>query len=172
VDRLIAAAMLLAPALAAARPLGVPLPPVTVEDTAGKPRTIPDGRLPLVVLYEDQNAGKQNVRAREVLGRFTDRPENRTRFEFMAIADLEKWNWWPARHYALADLRDISKRENTPVWCDWKGQLRRAWRLERGKSGILVLAPDGVVRFAAEGTLSAPQLDELVARLLELGATR
>jgi hypothetical protein len=169
--RVAMAALLIWPALAAAAP-GAVVPPAPIEDTAGHRRLIPDGRLPLVVLYEDQNAGKQNTRARELLGHFTDKAENRTRFEFLAVADLEKWNWWPARKFALDDLRAISKRENTPVWCDWKGQVRRAWGLTRGKSGILVMAPDGAVRFAGEGTLSDKQLDELAARLLELGATR
>jgi hypothetical protein len=170
--RQLAVATVLVPTLALVRlPVGAPAPPVTVEDTEGHARTVPDAHLPLVLLYEDQDAGKQNPRAREVLGKFTDVPQNRTRFEFMAVADLEKWNWWPARKYALADLRKIARRENTVLWCDWKGLVRRAWGLQRGKSSILMLGVDGKVLFAGEGTLSEAQLKELAERLVALGAT-
>jgi hypothetical protein len=165
-------ALLLAPAVAAALPpAGAPAPTVAVEDTTGQHRALPDAHLPIVVLYEDQAAEKQNVKARELLGGFTDKPQNRAKFEFLAVADLEKWNWWPARKYALADLQKIAKRENTTLWCDWKGAVRRGWGLTRSKSAILVIDTDGKVRFSGEGTLSEAQLKDLAARLIELGAT-
>jgi hypothetical protein len=116
-------------------PPGAQIPAIIVEDTAGRAYPLPNPRLPVLVIYEDQGAGKQNARAREAVGQLNDRPENQARFGVMPIADLEKWNWWPARKYALDDLRIISQRNNTPLFCDWKGALRRSWGLTRGKSG-------------------------------------
>jgi hypothetical protein len=151
-------------------PAGSTAPRVTVEDTNGKSQAVPDAKLPVLVIYEDQNAGKQNERARQVVGRISDRILNQNKLLIMAVGDLEKWNWWPARKYALKDLQRIARQENTTLYCDWKGALRRAWGLTRGKSGYLLVDVAGTVRFAGEGTLSAAQLDELVAKMAELGA--
>jgi hypothetical protein len=160
----------LAPPAARATPrAGSDTPAVTVEDTAGRPHPLPDHQLPILVIYEDRDAGQQNPRARQAVGRLSDRVENQSRFLVMAVADLEKWNWWPARHYALADLRAIARRENTPLYCDWKGAVRRAWGLSRGQSGFILVDTAGKVRFAGEGPLSEGQIAELVAELGRLG---
>jgi hypothetical protein len=145
------------------------LPAVSVDDVAARRmRPLPDGH-PVLVMYEDRDAQGQNVKARAVLGRINDRAENRARFEFLAVADVGAWDWWPARKYVLADLRAIAARENTPLFADWKGELRRRWRL-RAHASVLVLAgSDGRVRFAAEGTLTEAQLAALVAELKALG---
>jgi hypothetical protein len=150
-------------------PAGSAAAPVTVEDTEGKRQAIPDARLPVLVIYEDQNASKQNERARQVVGKISDRILGQNKLLILAVGDLEKWNWWPARKYALKDLQRIAKQENTTLYCDWKGAIRRAWGLTKGKSGYFLVDAAGTVRFAGEGTLSAAQLDDLVAKMAELG---
>src|SRR5437763_12593083 len=98
---------------------GSALPPVQVYNVgAGRQRPLPDAR-PVLVMYEDKDAQSQNDRARRVLGRINDRAENRDRFEFVAVADVVAWNWWPAKRYVLADLKKIAERENTPLFADW-----------------------------------------------------
>src|SRR6185369_5966490 len=105
-------------------PRGAPLPPVEVDDVAAAHmRPLPDRR-PVLVLYEDKEAAKQNVRARAVLSRINARDANRERYEFVAVADVVKWNWWPAKGHVLSDLRNIARRENTTLFADWKATLR------------------------------------------------
>src|SRR5262249_15023710 len=135
----------------------------------GRARSVP-ARLPVLIFYEDKDAGTQNVRAREILGKFVDNTANRSKFEFLAIADVEKWDWWPARKYVLADVRAVAKKDATTVLLDWKGALRKEWGLAKGKSGVLLVAADGRVLFAGEGTLTDAQIREAAARLRELGA--
>lgn len=148
---------------------GEPLPAVQVEDVAArKPRQLPDGH-PILVQYEDREAQKQNPRARAVLGKINDRAENRARFEFVAVADVAEWDWWPARKYVLDDLRKVAARENTPLYADWKATLRKRWGAHPHQSLLLLAGSDGRVRFAAEGKLSEAQLAALVAELQVLG---
>jgi hypothetical protein len=156
-------------ALALPRGDGDAVPAAEVVDLDGKPRAIPDPARPLLLFYEDQNAGKQNERAREVLGRLLDEPRNHGRIDCLAIADVEKWNFWPARRYALAELRKVARRENTVLYCDWQGRLRRVFGLTRGKSGVLLIGSDGKCWFAREGQLSDAELTALLSRLAELG---
>jgi hypothetical protein len=170
--RQLVAVLLALPLGAAAAPLqGALAPPVAVEDTAGARHDVPDPRLPVLVIYEDQKAASQNPRARALVGKVTDNPVNKGKLLLMAVADLEKWNWWPARRYALKELQSVAKKEDTTLYCDWKGTVRRAWGLTKGKSGFVLVAPDGRVRFFGEGPLDDTRVQELAARLAELGLT-
>lgn len=145
------------------------LPRVEVENVAaGRMRPLPD-RHPVLVMYEDKDAQKQNERARAVLGPINDRAENRARFEFVAVADVAAWNWWPAKGYVLDDLKGIARRENTTLFADWTGAVRKAWGLTAHKSALVLADGDGKVLFAAEGTLTPAELAALVADLKALG---
>ena len=142
---------------------------VQVENVAARAmRPLPDAR-PLLVMYEDKDAQTQNDKARKVLGRITDRAENRARFEFVAVADVAAWNWWPAKKYVLADLQKIAARENTTLFADWTGAVRKAWGLKAHVSTLVLTAPDGKVLFSGEGTLSDAQIATLVGELAKLG---
>lgn len=150
---------------------GEALPQVAFEDLEGRRRTLPDPRTPVVVIYEDSKAGEQNLRAADLIDRTTDLPVNRGKIEAVAIADLAKWNWWPAKKFALAEVKKVAAKEQTPIYADWSGAVRKAWRLTRGKSGILVIGADGRVRFAGEGPLSEQQISQLTAAMSGLGVT-
>src|SRR5438874_4610824 len=144
-------------------PVGAVPARVEVENVAaGKMRPLPDAR-PVLVMYEDKDAQAQNDKARQVLGRITDRAENRARFEFAAVADVAAWNWWPAKKYVLADLQKIAARENTVLFADWTGAVRKAWGLKAHKSVLVLTGADGKVLFAGEGTLTDAPLAALVA---------
>jgi hypothetical protein len=146
-------------------------PRVEVENVAARAmRPVPDAH-PVLVMYEDKDAQKQNERARNVLGHINDRAENRARFEFAAVADVAAWNWWPAKKYVLSDLRDIAKRENTTLFADWTGAVRKAWGLKPHTSTLVLTGADGRVLFAGEGTLTDAELAALVAELKKLGCT-
>jgi len=160
-----------ATAASALPPVGAVAPRVEVENVAARAmRPLPDAR-PVLVMYEDKDAQTQNEHARKVLGRITDRAENRARFEFAAVADVAKWNWWPAKKYVLEDLQKIAARENTVLFADWTGAVRKAWGLTPHKSALVLTGSDGKVLFAGEGTLSDAQLAALVAELKKLGCT-
>ncbi len=152
-------------------PVGAVAPRVEIENVAARAmRPVPDAR-PVLVMYEDKDAQTQNERARQVLGRINDRAENRARFEFAAVADVASWNWWPAKKYVLADLRKIAARENTTLFADWTGAVRKAWDLKPHKSTLVLTGADGRVLFAGEGALSDAQIAALVAELKKLGCT-
>lgn len=144
-------------------------PTVTVADSAGRPHRFPDAQKPMLVIYEDQDGGKDNKRAKELLGRINASVENRAKVEAIAVADLEKWNWWPARKYALDDIRKAEAQRSTTILLDWKGEVRKAWGLAKGKNSLILVATDGKVLWSSEGTLSEAQTTELVTLLRSLG---
>jgi predicted transcriptional regulator len=87
----------------------------------------------------------------------------------MAVADLEKWNWFPAHTYAVKEMHKIEKKEDCTLYADWHGIVRKTWKLTKAKSGIILLDAEGVVRFFGEGPLKPEQTDDLVKQLGALG---
>lgn len=148
---------------------GAVAPTVTVADSAGRTHRFPDAAKPMLVIYEDQDGGKDNRRAKEILGRINASADNRAKVEAIAVADLEKWNWWPAKKYALDDIRKAEAAKATTILLDWKGEVRKAWGLPKGKNSLILVAPDGKVLWASEGTLSDARIEELLALLRSLG---
>jgi hypothetical protein len=149
--------------------LGAIAPSVTVEDSDGHRRTLPDPARPVAILLEDDEARKRAQPARELFGRYTRRAENAAVFEFVAVADVAKWDWWPAKGYVLKDVRKIEKANHTRVFLDWKGAAKKGWGLRAG-STLLLLAKDGKVLHRTDGPLDERGAVGLRRALSALGA--
>ena len=163
---------LLLPLAATADPTGASFPAVQLKDLDGKPRTLPSpGDRALVVCWEDDKSSKQKQDAHAVVGRYSDNPANRSVFELVVIADLERWDFWPARGHAIASIKKTQTKESTPVWIDWKGALRKAVGLRRAESAFFVVGADGRVRWFAQGVLDEARRRALDEAIAALGAT-
>jgi predicted transcriptional regulator len=151
--------------------VGAVAPRVYVPDHTNELRTFPDQKQALLVIYEDQDGGKQNKVVKELLGKINSDPKNRAKVDVVAVADLEKWSWWPARKYALADVQKAANEKKTTIYLDWKGELRRVWGLSKGKNNLVLVGTDGVVRFSSEGPIGEEQQKQLLAEMVKLGVT-
>ena len=147
---------------------GVVTLPVRVEDQDGNVKAIP-GPKPVLVIYEDQEGGKENLHAKDVIGRLNTPPANRAFVDVLPVADLEKWNWWPARKHALAEIQKTARDKRTTIFIDWSGAGRRAWGLAKKRSALVLVGTDGRVLFSSEGELPPARLEALVALLRGFG---
>jgi hypothetical protein len=147
---------------------GATVAPVRVEDQDAHARSIPSGK-PTLVIYEDQDARAQSRHAKDVIGRVNTLVENQARVDVLPIADLEKWNWWPAKKYALADIRKKAKETRSTIYLDWTGALRKSWGLERKQSHLVLVDGSGRVLWAHAGECGDDCLRELIGKLAALG---
>lgn len=150
-------------------------PRVLLVDTAGHERTLPDpatgrGPLPLVVVHEDDTSAKAKQPAHGVVGRYADNPANRAVFELVAVADMDRFNYWPAKKYALASLQRLARDNSTTMWIDWLGALRKALSLRKHETSFFVIDATGTTVFFAQGKLDGGQLRALDAAIAALGA--
>jgi hypothetical protein len=143
-------------------------PPVRVEDQNGNVKSIP-GDKPMLVIYEDQDGGKTNLHAKDVIGRINTNTANQAKVDVLPVADLEKWNWWPAKSHALKDIQKTAVEKRTTIYLDWTGAVRKAWNLAKKRSSLVLVGTDGKVLFASEGDISEARLQELIARLVGFG---
>lgn len=145
---------------------------VTLEDELGHKHTVPEAGQPVLFVYEDQDGGKQNKTTKALISAYNDPLPNRAKLAVWPIADLSKWNWWPAKGAATKDVKKAAQKDNTHILIDWTGVLHKAWGLSKGKSSIVLLGPDGKVRFASEGEHTPAQRDALEVELKALGLQR
>jgi predicted transcriptional regulator len=149
--------------------VGTTAPPVRLQDQSGNARAVPDPNQALLLIYEDQDGGKQNTYAKQLLGELNAKPENRAKVDAIAVADLEKWNWWPAKKYALADVQKAAAAKKTTIYVDWKGEVRKLWGLSKAQNHLILIDRSGHIQFASQGELSPAQLKDLLAHLATLG---
>jgi hypothetical protein len=142
--------------------------PVRVEDQNGNARNVPGAR-PVLVIYEDQEGGKTNLHAKEVIGKINSSTANQAKVDVYPVADLEKWNWWPAKGHALKDIQKTAAAKKTTIYLDWTGAVRKAWNLAKHRNSLILVGTDGRVLFSSEGDLSEARLQELIAKLVGFG---
>ncbi len=147
---------------------GTVAPQVRVQDQDGHEKTLPANH-PILVIYEDQDGGKQNHHAKDVIGKLNTDKANQARVDVLPIADLEKWNWWPAKKYALADIQKQARQKRTTIYLDWTGQLRKSWQLDKAKNHLILIGTDGKVLFTSQGECPPAVLDRLLSILAGFG---
>jgi hypothetical protein len=145
-------------------------PTFQLKDLDGKPRQLGGAGHAMVVCWEDEKSSKKKQDAHGVVGRYSDNPDNKPIFELVVVADLERWDFWPARGHAVASIKKTQTKESTPVWIDWKGALRKAMKLKKEESAFFVVGNDGKIKWSAQGTLDAAQRAQLDAAIAALGA--
>ena len=145
---------------------------VSLEDQLGESHPLLDGKRPVLVLFEDQEGQKQNKAVKALIAAYNDPLPNRERLRVWPVADLSKWNWWPAKGSALTDVKKAAAKSNTRVLIDWTGALRKAWGLPKAKNSLVLIGTDGRVRFSSEGECSEAQKDALEHELKSLGLVR
>jgi hypothetical protein len=147
--------------------------PFSLVDDTGAAHALPEAGTPLLLVYEDQDGGKQNAAMKALIATWHDPLPNRAKLMVWPVADLSKWNWWPARGKALASVKKSAAEGKTRILIDWLGALHRSpWNLQRGKNSVVLLGADGKVRFASEGETTSAQRDALEAELRALGLQR
>ena len=148
--------------------VGQPAPGVALPDELGQAHALPQGK-PFLLVYEDKDASKQNPDGKKLLAAWHDPVDNRARVDVWPVADLSKWDFWPARGSALKHVRSSADQAHTHILVDWKGACQKAYGFQRGKSTMLLVGADGRVLFSSEGDTTPAQRQALADALRALG---
>ena len=121
---------------------------------------------PTVLFYEDKDSTAVNQHVKDALYE-----QGRSRglldtVAVVAVANVAAFDWFPARDFVLAAVRDVERKVHVPVYLDFKGQLAAPpWSLASKSSTVLVLSANGEVVWRAQGRLSERQVDALFEAL-------
>ncbi len=136
--------------------------PVALEVLKGKP---------LLLFYEDRDSTGLNQALKDELFKRGKAAGLLDAVKVVAVADLEGFNWFPARDFALAGVRDAERKAGIPVYVDWSGRLRAApWKLKEGTSNVVLLDAGGAEQLRFSGALDEKQRAQLFDAIAALVA--
>jgi hypothetical protein len=109
---------------------------------------------PVILFYEDKDSTQLNLALKEEL---FERGKQHGLLEaawVVAVANLEKFNFFPARQIALSYVRDEEKKVGVPILVDLQGTLGGApWALPKKTSTVMLLDATGAVVYSYSGRL-------------------
>jgi hypothetical protein len=120
---------------------------------------------PTLVVYESKEASTQNLELKTALSKLASGEAYRNAVVLVPVADVESYDYWPARGFVKSAIRDESKKLKATIYADWDGSFRKTAGLKRDKSTIILIGKDATIRFVYEGTLPKEERDRLISML-------
>ncbi len=146
--------------------VGADAPSGKVEDADGKQLDTKSIKgKPLLIVYEDKDTATQNNALKKELGELAKGDKYKTKIALAAIADVSSYDFWPVKGFVKDAIREESKKVGTTIYCDWNSSFRKAFKLSKGKSSVVLVSKEGKVLFAGEGSLSEEDRKKLLALL-------
>ncbi len=124
---------------------------------------------PVILFYEDKDSTKLNLALKEEL---FERGKQHGLLEsawVVAVANLEKFNFFPARQIALSYVKDEEKKVGVPILVDLQGTLGGPpWALPKKTSTVMLLDAAGAVVYRYSGRLEEAERTAFFTALSKL----
>jgi hypothetical protein len=121
--------------------------------------------MPVLVVYEDKGSSEQNAALKRELAVLAKGDRYKKLIALVAVADVTGYDYWPIRGFVKGAIRGESQKQNTVIYCDWDGHVRRALGLEEGASNVVLYGRDGAVLYAHAGAMTPEDCRGFVALL-------
>jgi hypothetical protein len=127
----------------------------TLWDSHGKEVSLSHWRgKPVILFYEDRHSTTLNSALKEALFNRGREMGLLEAAHVVAVANLESFDFFPARDIALSHVRDEEKKWGISILVDLKGNMGAApWALPKKTSSVVLLTPEGAPVFRASGRL-------------------
>jgi hypothetical protein len=118
---------------------------------------------PTVLFYEDKDGTFQNQPLKDALFRKGKETGLLDAVSVVAVANVRGFDWFPARNFVLAAVKDAEAKSGIPVYLDWSGALSNGpWGLGASGSSVVVVDAAGEkVLFSKQGKLSPEEIDQV-----------
>jgi len=121
---------------------------------------------PVILFYEDRHSLKVNQPLKDALFARGRAAGVLKAASLVAVANLQSFNFFPARGIALSYVRDAEKKSGIPILVDLEGTLAEGeWGLPPKTSSVLLLNRYGTEVFRASGPLTAPETEQFFSVL-------
>jgi hypothetical protein len=115
---------------------------------------------PVILFYEDRHSTTLNSSFKEALFARGQEQGLLNAAWVVAVANLESFDFFPARGIALSHVRDEEKKWGIPILVDLKGTLGATpWNLPKKTSSVLLLDGSGQVVFRYSGRMEDKDMD-------------
>ncbi len=124
---------------------------------------------PVILFYEDKDSTRLNLALKEEL---FERGKKHGLLEaawVVAVANLEKFNFFPAKQIALSYVKDEEKKVGVTILVDLEGTLGGPpWALPKKTSTVMLLDAAGGVIYKYSGRLDEAERKTFFATLSQL----
>jgi hypothetical protein len=124
---------------------------------------------PTVLFYEDRASTDLNLHVKEALAAAGRARGLAGAVAIVAVANVAAYDFFPARNFVLAAIRDLEKKFGITVYLDFSGSLARApWDLPSRGSTVVLLDAAGVPRRRWGGKLPPDDVQALLQQVAAL----
>ena len=115
---------------------------------------------PVILFYEDRHSTTLNEGFKRALFSRGQQQGLMDAVWVVPVANLEAFNFFPAREIALSYVRDEEKKWGLPILVDLEGVLGRSpWNLPKKTSTVVLLDAQGRLVFRYSGRLDAEAVE-------------
>ncbi|MCE9672185.1 hypothetical protein LY474_30710 [Myxococcus stipitatus] len=124
---------------------------------------------PIILFYEDKESTTLNAGLKEDLFARGKERDLLDAAWVVAVANLQKFDFFPARRIALSYVRDEEKKVGVPILVDLKGTLGEPpWSLPTKTSNVLLLDANGALVYRHSGRMKPEEQAAFFVALSEL----
>lgn len=121
---------------------------------------------PAVLFYEDRASTALNQSVKDAVWARARRDGLESAAHVVAVANIQAYDWVPARTFAVTFIRQMEKRIGIPILLDLRGVLTSPpWNLPGDTGSVLLLDADGMIVSRDSGALSPADIERLLAAL-------
>ncbi|EAU68785.1 hypothetical protein STIAU_8495 [Stigmatella aurantiaca DW4/3-1] len=124
---------------------------------------------PVILFYEDKDSVNLNAKLKERLFELARERGLKDSAWVIAVANLEKFNFFPARQIALSYVKDEEKKAGVPILVDLEGTLgAEPWKLPMKTSTVMLLDAEGILLYRYSGRMAEKDMELFIALLARL----
>ena len=124
---------------------------------------------PVILFYEDKDSTTLNLALKETLFARGKERGLLDSASVVAVANLQKFDFFPARQIALSYVRDEEKKVGVPILVDLDGTMGATpWELPMKTSNVLLLDAEGAVVFRHSGRMMPEEQEAFFTTLSRL----
>lgn len=121
---------------------------------------------PSVLFYEDRASTSLNQSVKDAVWARAKRDGLETAANVIAVANIQAYDFFPARTFAVTFISQLEKRIGIPILLDLRGVLTAApWNLPGDTGSVLLLDANGMIVSQQSGALTKSDTDKLLGTL-------
>jgi hypothetical protein len=148
----------------------------SLEGTSGGTRTLHDyADRVVLMMYEDRDSTDVNAPLKAEVRRRIWTEMLWKRLAVVPVADVRRYDYWPARAVVRAAVIEQAKALGTEILLDWKGDVFRHYGFRSPDSNVVLIGRDGALVYQHTGPLYPSErrrFHELLSAELAPRATR
>lgn len=146
-------------------------PPFLVVSAYGETLTLEDLRGKITVLfYDTRYTTETNNNLKYDIDAFRkDHLPALSNLEVIQVIDASSANFLTKTIWKRK-LREFSKKYNITIYADWTGKMRKDYGLSPGESNVILIDPEGMIRFSFLGEAGESERRKLFELILAIGS--